>query len=132
MPKQRRSPLVRKTVGAAIPAAKAKATTIRLEPELQSGLELLQSILHQPVNKMVNEAVAIFVSRRKAKVEADLEAVLAKLKAYKRRDRDFERAIRQFAEAEASLGGDDPAEGTASDSGELGPSQKMVRQLLDG
>ena len=122
-------------VKAPVPApAKVKATTIRLNPELQMGLELLQGVLHKPVNKMVNEAVAIFVSRRKAKVEADLEGVLAKLKAYKRRDPDFEQAIQQFAEAEASLGRDDPIEGTASraESGKLGPTQKAVRQLLDG
>lgn len=116
------------------PAAKAKATTIRLEPELQRGLELLQGVLHKPVNKMVNEAVAIFVSRRKAEVEADLEAALARLRAYKRRDPDFDAAIQQFAEAEASLGRDDPVEGTLSrvEPAALGPTQKRVRQLLDG
>jgi hypothetical protein len=98
------------------------------------GLELLQGVLHKPVNKMVNEAVAIFVSRRKAEVEADLEGVLAKLKAYKRRDPNFDQAIQQFAEAEASLGGDDSVEGTVSraESREPGPTQEMVRQLLDG
>lgn len=111
---------------------KARATTVRLTPVHQVGLELLQRVLKQPVNKMVNEAVAGFIQKRTAEVESDLEGVLAQIKAYKRHDPDFIAAIRNVVDAEASFGGEDPAEGLVvrGESVEVGPAQMMVRELL--
>ncbi len=112
--------------------AKARATTVRLTPVLQLGLELLQRVLKQPVNKMVNEAVEGFIERRTAEVESDLEGVLAQIKAYKRRDPDFTAAVKNVVDAEVKFGGEDPAEGVvvSTESMEVGPAQTMVRELL--
>ena len=112
---------------------KVKATTVRLAPALQLGLEMLQGVLKKPVNKMVNEAVESFIEKRTVEVQSDLETLLSQIKAYRRKDPDFKLAIGQFVDAEASLGGEDPAEGaiTRTASARTGPSQTMVRALLN-
>lgn len=114
-------------------AAKPRATTVRLAPELQAGLELLQGLLKKPVNKLVNEALKGFIARRATEVQSDLEGVLARIHAYRRKDPDFAIAMRMFVAAEAQLGATDPAEGTVSraPSEPVGPAQAMVRTLLN-
>ena len=82
------------------------------------------------MNRLVNEAVRGFISKRSAEVEADLERTLEALKASRKKDPDFESAIARFAEAEASLGHEDPAEGKPVPA--AGPSQKRVHKLLRG
>lgn len=120
----------------------AKATTFRIDPRVQAGLENLSRLLKRPMNQLVNEAVKDFVRRRNRDVEHELESTLASLRAYRERDPDFERAIAGFARAEARYGKEDPAEGevVVGDllNGQLvehqegGPVQQEIRQLLDG
>ena len=69
-------------------------------------------MLKRPMNQLVNEAVQDFVDRRSREVEHDLEATLAKLRAYRQRDPHFVQAIAAIADAEARVGKNDPAEGT--------------------
>ena len=108
-----------------------KATTLRLSPALQLGLEMLQGVLRKPINKMVNEAVEGFIAKRSVEIESDLKAVLAQIKAYKRADPNFEAAIAEFVDAEARLSSADPAEGVALlGKAAMGPAQTRVRELL--
>lgn len=111
--------------------ARRKATTLRLEPRVQERLSVLAKHLRQPLNKLINEAVRGFVEKRSIEVEADLQESLRRLQAYRTADPDFESAIAKFAEAEARLASDDPAEGHAKPS-VAGPAQLMVRELLGG
>jgi hypothetical protein len=53
--------------------------------------------------------------KRRQGGEVDLEASLQDLRAFRRRDPDFERAIADYIDAEASLK-EDPAEGQRADS----------------
>jgi predicted transcriptional regulator len=106
----------------------AKATTYRIDPAIQAGLSTLSKILHRPLNQLVNEAVRDFVLRRSQELEADLEASLESLRAYRKSDPRFERAIADYVDAEASLK-EDPAEGRVAD---LGPMQARMIELLDG
>jgi hypothetical protein len=120
----------------------AKASTFRIEPTVQTGLENLSRILKRPLNQLVNEAVRDYVRRRGREVERDLESTLANLRAYRLRDPDFEDAITEFASAEARYGKDDPAEGKIVVGklvdGQLvqgttsGPLLTEISQLLDG
>jgi hypothetical protein len=80
---------------------------------------------------LVNEAVERFIDQRAAEVGADLERALESVKALSARDPDFEGAIAQFVEAEASRGGNDPVEGKATTS-TAGPAERIVRDLLRG
>jgi hypothetical protein len=112
---------------------KVKVTPVRLAPSLRLGLEMLQGVLKQPVNKLINEAVEGYIERRTAEVESDLQAVLGQIKAYRRKDPTFDAAMARFVEAEAGLGAHDPAQGVvlATRAVKVGPSQTMVRELLD-
>jgi predicted DNA-binding protein len=105
-----------------------KATTFRLNPELQKGLTLLSQILKKPQNRLVNEAVEDFLKTRSAKVESDLEQILKRVRAYRDKDPNFEIAIAAFVDAEASLGAEDPAEGHTQP--KAGPAQTLVHELL--
>ena len=112
-------------------ALKAKATTVRIEPRLQRGLELVQKIEKKPINKLINQAIAEMVDGMTAKIEGRLDDLLAQIKAYRRKDPNFDAAIAAFVDAEAKLAGDDPAEGSVERrSGKAGPAQAMVRELL--
>lgn len=115
-------------------ASKAKPITVRLAPDLQRALETLRDVLKRPVNKMINEAVQGFIQKRTAEVETDLEGMLSQIKAYKRRDPNFDAAFGQWADAEAKFGREDPAEGvvvkTAAVEAKAGPTQTLVRDLL--
>ena len=88
-----------------------KATTFRLEPTLQEGLENLSKILKRPMNQLVNEALKDYVSRRSRAVEDDLKETLATLRAYRRRDPNFKDSIAAAAIAEAQYAQSDPVEG---------------------
>jgi predicted transcriptional regulator len=117
-----------------------KATTIRLEPNLQRGLETLSKILKRPMNQLVNEALRDYVSRRSHDVEQDLKETLASLRAYRRRDPDFKQAIAATAKAEAQHGRSDPLDGEivvgelVDDElvPDLGPVQTEIHRLLRG
>src|SRR5438034_7956980 len=88
-----------------------KATTFRLEPDVQEGLVLIGKVLNVPLNRLVNEAVREFVRKRTTEVAINMEKTLKLLKARTAKDRDFERAIAEFADSEASYAKKDPAEG---------------------
>ena len=106
-----------------------KATTYRIDPVVQVGLSVLSKVLGRPQNQLVNEAVRDFVARRSQEVEADLEATIEKLRAYRKSDPHFERAIADYVDAEVSLK-EDPAEGHRAMN--LGPTQTRILDLLNG
>jgi hypothetical protein len=96
---------------AAVPAR--VQTTLRLEPELRNGLEVLQTALGTPLNKLVNMAVADFVAAKAAHVESELEAALKKIKALRRADPTFAKEFKAIAAAEIKHRKRDPVEGRA-------------------
>jgi predicted DNA-binding protein len=117
-----------------------KATTFRLEPTLQEGLETLSKLLKRPMNQLVNEALKDYVHRRSVDVEHDLEETLAALRAYRRRDPTFAQAIAAAAAAEAQHGRTDPVEGkivigdlvNGELVAEIGPVHSEIHRLLRG
>ncbi len=122
----------------------SKPTTFRIDPPAQAALEHLSRVLKRPMNQLVNEAVKDYVNRRSREVERDLEGTIAKLRAYRRRDPQLERAIESIVDAEAQMGKNDPAQGKVV-IGELvngrlveppqaqdaGPVQAEVHRLLN-
>jgi hypothetical protein len=101
------------------PAAKTRAasarvqTTLRLDPDLHSGLEVLQATLGTPLNKLVNMAVADFVAAKAARVESELEDALKRIKALRRADPTFTADAAANAASEAQRRRRDPVEGKA-------------------
>jgi predicted transcriptional regulator len=117
-----------------------KATTVRLEPTLQQGLETLSKALKRPMNHLINEALHDYVSRRSLEVEQDLKQTLTALQAYRRRDPNFKAAIAAAAKAEARHTQSDSMDGKVV-IGELvdgrmaqetGPVADEINQLLRG
>lgn len=117
-----------------------KATTVRLEPSLQQGLETLSRVLKRPMNQLVNEALRDYVGRRSHELEQQLNITLAALRAYRERDPAFKTAIETAAKGEAAHRQSDPIDGEML-IGELidgrviqetGPVVAEIRQLLHG
>jgi hypothetical protein len=117
-----------------------KATTVRLEPALQRGLETLSKVLKRPMNQLINEALHDYVSSRSHDVAQDLSKTLSELRAYRRRDPGFKAAIATAAKAESEHGQSDPLDGEVV-IGELvdgrvvekaGPVEAEIHQLLHG
>ena len=87
-----------------------KATAYAIDPTVEANLSELSKKLGRPLNQLVNEAVREFVAKRSTAVDVDLQASLESLRLYRASDQNFERAIADYVDAEASLK-PDPAEG---------------------
>ena len=106
--------------------------TLRIDAEERSALENLSKIEGRPINQLLNDAIKSYL-RLRGKKERSLEAQLANLRAYRKRDPKFERAIAAFVEAEASL--EDPLEGELLEGIEepikpAGPVQSKIREVI--
>lgn len=88
-----------------------KASTIRLKPELQTALDQISNHLDRPKNKIVNQAVAEFLEKTSYRLRDNIEGTLENLRAYRRKDPNFEADIERFVEAEAAHAEDDAHEG---------------------
>jgi predicted transcriptional regulator len=107
-----------------------KASTHRLDPEVQKRLDELSRVLGQPKNRIINEAVASYVQQRSLQVERELEWMLLALKKLRKRDAKFEAAIAEFATAEAEHSNEDPAEGKVVNSSPLRGVHDEIRSVL--
>ena len=113
--------------------------TLRIDSAERAALEDLSKIERRPVNQLLNEAIKSYL-RRQGRRESSLEANLAGLRAYRKRDPEFRRGIAAFVDAEASL--IDPMEGEPVEgrlvAGQFvpepapptGPVQTKIRDLL--
>lgn len=108
--------------------------TLRIDAEERAALKHLSKIEGRPINQLLNDAIKSYLSRRGRK-ERTLEANLAALRAYRKKDPGFKHAIAAFVDAEVTLDdplAGEPVEGEVVD-GRLkpaGPVQKKVREIL--
>jgi hypothetical protein len=109
--------------------------TLRMDAKESVALKALSKVEGRPINQLLNEAIKSYLSRRSRK-ERSLEANLAELRAYRKRDPGFRRAMAEYVEAEASL--NDPLKGEPIEGqfvkGQLkpaGPVQTKIRELLE-
>jgi predicted transcriptional regulator len=107
--------------------------TLRIEPQERSALENLSKVEGRPMNQLLNEAIKSYL-RRRGRNERTLEANLAKLRAYRKQDPGFQKAIAAFVEAEATV--EDPLEGEpievdSENVVKAGPVQRKIREALD-
>ena len=108
------------------------AFTLRIDAEERVALENLSRIEGRPMNQLLNEAIKGYL-RQKGKRERSLEANLAGLRAYRRQDPEFRKAMAEFVEAEATL--EDPLEGEivethTAEAKPAGPVQSKIRDIL--
>lgn len=108
--------------------------TLRINAEERTSLEILSKVEGRPINQILNEAIKIYL-RRRGRKERSLEARLAALRAYRKQDPEFKRAVAKFVEAEATIEdplGGEPIEGEFVE-GQFkpaGPVQSKIRELL--
>lgn len=107
-----------------------KATTFRLDPDVQEGLALIGKVLSVPLNRLVNEAVKAYVHKRTTEVAMNMEETLKLLKQRTAKDPNYERAIAEFADDEATFAKQDPAEGEIEQN--RGRMQTRIHELLNG
>jgi predicted transcriptional regulator len=105
-----------------------KATTLRLDECLQESLDRFSALVGKPKNRLINEAVRLYLEQRISETERNLKATLAALKTCRTTDPDHEKAIRDFAETEASQR--DPFEGKIEQAKQ--PVSTEIRRLLLG
>lgn len=86
-----------------------KVTTVRIEPALMTALTTLSKTLRRPMNQLINDAVRDLLDRRGRAAEAELEATLAALRAYRAQDPNYDQAIAALVRAEVD--NEDPLEG---------------------
>jgi len=110
------------------------AFTLRIDSQERNALKHLSKIEGRPINQILNEAIKIFL-RQKGRNERSLEASLASLDAYRKKDPGFKRAIAAFVEAEAAV--KDPLEGEPFEETDFensakpaGPVRSRVREVL--
>lgn len=108
------------------------AFTLRIDAEERVALENLSRIEGRPMNQLLNEAIKGYLRQRGSK-ERTLEANLASLRAYRKKDPGFRKAIAEFVEAEATL--EDPLEGEIvgskpKETKAAGPVQSKIRDIL--
>jgi len=92
-------------------------------------LNHLSDLLNRPKNRLINEAVRLYVQQKSREVEHELEDTLRALRTYRQKDPAFKNAINEFIEAEAKFASDDPAEGRQL--GAQGEVQSQIRRKLN-
>lgn len=107
---------------------KRVATTFRIDPVVKAGLAKLSELERRSLNQLANEAIREFVKKRTLEVENDLEATLEDLRAYRKSDPDFERAVAKVVEAEMTAD-HDPAEGRVVSG--VGRTESVVLERLN-
>jgi hypothetical protein len=130
-PKPKKSALVR--VAKAHAKALPRVSTIRLDEGVQKGLQMLKahSGAKLSLNKMVNAALAALIDKQAATLEIELDQALRNIRAYRKTDLGYKRAIKAFIDAEVAFAGEDPMEGTRAPQA-AGPAVSMVREMLRG
>jgi len=120
-------------VAKARPKALPRVSTIRLDEGVQQGLELLKTHggAKLSLNKMVNAALAALIDKQAANLESELDQALRNVRAYRKTDPGYKRAIKAFIDAEAAFAAEDPMEGTR-ELQPAGPAVSMVREMLRG
>jgi len=115
------------------PKAPPQVTTIRLDEAVQKGLRVLEahSGVKRPLNKWVNIALAALIDRQAATLESELDQALRNIKAYRKTDPGYKRAIKAFIDAEVAFAAEDPMEGSREPQA-AGPAVSMVRAMLRG
>jgi hypothetical protein len=107
-----------------------KATTFRFSPVVQKRLELLGKLRRTPLNRLVNIAVDEYVATALAEVETNLAETLDRIRAARVADSDFESAISDFANAEATLASQDPLKGKPFVASKRRTGKKKTTQVL--
>jgi len=99
--------------------------TLNIGSEEKTALENLSRMEGRPVSELLREAIKDYLNRRDSD---NLERTMSALRACRKQDPEFKKAIDEFVEAEARF--EDPLEGELMQE-QLGPVQRKIRRILD-
>jgi hypothetical protein len=110
---------------------KRSTATLRIDPEQLEALERISKIEGLTVNELLREATKNYLNRRNP---SSFERTVSALRAYRKQDPEFKKAIDEFVEAEAGL--EDPLEcelieAKTREQYSAGPVQRKIRDILD-
>jgi hypothetical protein len=109
-----------------------KATTFRLDPDVQAALAALSEVQRRPQNQLVNEAVRVWLAKRLRDAEVSLQSTLTRLRAHRLADATGEQSMAAAMAAEAAVE-DDPAEGVRLErTTTTGPESARMLERLRG
>jgi predicted DNA-binding protein len=117
--------------------SKQKATTFRLNPEVNAALEAISEHIGATKNKIVNEALADYLKQRGEKLQTELDGTLQKLRQYRAEDPRFETGIERFARAEARCSKNDSHQGSVLETSGKRPAKgkrslnRKIHELID-
>ena len=133
MAKSKLKKSARVRVAKANPQVRPLVSTIRLDEGVQKGLRILKAHSRNKLslNKLVNIALAALIDKQAATIESELDQALRNIKAYRKTDPGYKRAIKAFIDAEVAFAAEDPMEGTREPQA-AGPAVSMVREMLRG
>jgi hypothetical protein len=106
----------------AVVSDESVATTLRLDPAVRHGLTLIRRSTGATMNKLVNEAVALYVADRVKTIEHDLQTALDRIRQYHAIDPTYAAQARAIADEEAAHTRSDPLAGRMV--AERGPAPK--------
>jgi predicted DNA-binding protein len=108
-----------------------KATTFRLDPDVQAALAMLSDVERRPQNQLVNEAVRAWVAKRVGDVDVSLESTLNRLRAHRLADPTGQQSIAAAMAVEAAVE-EDPAEGVRVERTPTGSAAARMLERLRG
>jgi predicted DNA-binding protein len=105
--------------------------TLKIEAEERVALENLTKMEGRPVSELLHEAVRNYLDRPDFN---NLEGTMSALRAYRKQNPGFKRAIDEFVKAEVGL--EDPLEcelieAKTREQYSAGPVQRKIRDILD-
>lgn len=110
---------------------KRSTATLRIDPEQLKALENISKTEGLAVNELLRDAIENYLNRRD---RSSFEGTVSALRAYRKQDPEFKRALDEFVEAEVGL--EDPLEcelieAKTHEQYSAGPVQRKIRDILD-
>ena len=112
-------------------SAPPKASTVRLNPNLQSALDKISGHLGKTKNKIVNEALADYLEKSGLQLRNDIDGALQKLRAYRSKDPSYKADIERFAKDESVHAAKDAHEGSVQIKSKQSLSHE-IQELIHG
>jgi hypothetical protein len=104
---------------------KRSTATLKINPEQLEALENASKVEGLTVNELLRKAIKHYLKRRD---RSSFEGTVSVLRAYRKQNPAFKKAIDEFVEAEAIL--NDPLESRLMEE-QLGPVQRKIGEILD-
>ncbi len=109
-----------------------KALQVRLDPGLHTKIGFFASASGTSMNRLVVDAVESYVQQLAVELDSELTDTLRRVRSYAQSEANEERDLADFVQAEVSLSGSDPAEGTVVSAPKAATPADQLGRILAG